>query len=64
MDWYTAGLNRLVTDSRSCRAIEEVTGVKGRTIHDIKSGKAKFDNLRFGTVKKIAAHYFTKQVTA
>lgn len=58
MDIYTAGLKRLVADSRSCRELEEATGVPGRTIHDIKCGKAKFDFLRFGTVKRVAAHYF------
>lgn len=62
MDLYIAGLRRLRADTRSCQELQDVTEVPGRTIQDIKSGKASFDGVRLGTARKIAKHYFPKLI--
>lgn len=60
MDLYTAALKRLRADTRSAKALEKMMDgkVKQRAIHAIKTGEAKLDNVRFGTVKHIKQLYF------
>lgn len=62
MDIYDAALRRLKADPRSLLELERKTGIPYETIRDIRSGRSK--SPRVGIVKKIAAHYFPKQIQA
>lgn len=64
MDFYDAALKRLLADSRSPLELEREMHVPSRTLYDIRSGKARPLQLRHGTVKKVAAYYFPKQIAA
>lgn len=62
MDYYEAALRRLKEDPRSLMELERQTGVAYETIRDIKYERNK--RFYFQTVKKIAAHYFPRQISA
>ena len=62
MDYYEAALKRLKADDTPMLQLERETGVPWETIRDVKYGRNK--NVYFATVKKLAHHYFPKQISA
>jgi hypothetical protein len=66
MDFYEQGYRRFMDDQRNPLELKRagIKEVADRTLYDIKSGKAKLDKLRFGTVRELARFYFPTKFAA